>query len=405
MPKYIYKAKKGPKDFLEGSINAETYDGAVNKLSRMGYFPISVEEEGSASISGKTSYPLRRKKIRLSDLSIFTRQLSELLGAGVPLLQSLQVLSRQTENKQLRLVIDDLSKTIRDGGSLSGGLEKYPHVFSNLYVNITKSGELGGKLEDALIRLSEFLDKEEEMISRVQQALAYPALMCTVGLGTILILMTVVIPRMVAMFKDMEQALPIPTLILITVSNLLVRYWWMVILGVFFIAFAIKTRTKTTSGKLIFDKIKLRIPIIGSLINKIEVARLSRTLATLLNGGIAILPAMDAVIDTVQNEVIKLELEKARQDIKDGASFGRSLRDAKHLLPYTINMISVGEESGKLENVLFKVASSYESQSDKVIRLLMTVLEPLLILVMGLIVGFIVISMLLPIFQFNIMVR
>lgn len=405
MPKYIYKAKKGPGDIVEGVIDAETYDGAVSKLSNMGYFPIFVKEEGlAAQVSGK-AFSAARKKVRLADLSVFTRQLSELLGSGMPLLRGLQVLNQQTENKRLQSIIRDLSKTIQDGGTLSDGLAKHPKLFSSLYVNITKSGELGGKLEHALGRLADFLDKEEEMASRVRQAMAYPALMCAVGFATILVLLTIVIPRLVVMFEDIGQTLPLPTLILMGVSDFMVKYGWLIILAIGFMVFLIKRKASTAEGKAKLDIFKLNFPLIGALINKLEIARFSRTLATLLDSGIPILSAMDAVINTVQNEIIKGELKKARQDIKDGSSLGRSLKEATQIPPYVINMIMVGEEGGQLENVLFRIASSYEAQADKAIGILLTLLEPVLILIMGLVVGFIVISMLLPIFHFNIMIR
>jgi len=405
MPRYIYKAKKGPSDIVEGTIDAETYDGAVNKLSNMGYFPISVKEEGpAAQVSGK-AFSAARKRVRLTDLSVFTRQLSELLSSGMPLLRSLQVLNQQTENKRLQSIIRDLSKTIQDGGTLSDGLVKHPKLFSSLYVNITKSGELGGRLEHALGRLADFLDKEEEMTSRVRQAMAYPALMCAVGFATIVVLMTIVIPRLVIMFEDMGQTLPLPTLILMGVSDFMVKYGWLIILAIGLMVFLIKRKASTAEGRAKLDIFKLNFPLIGALINKLEITRFSRTLATLLDSGIPILSAMDAVINTVQNEIIKGELKKSRQDIKDGSSLGRSLKEATQIPPYVINMITVGEEGGQLENVLFRIASSYEAQADKAIRLLLTLLEPVLILVMGLVVGFIVISMLLPIFHFNIMIR
>jgi general secretion pathway protein F len=314
-------------------------------------------------------------------------------------------LSQQTESKRLQLIVTDLADTIQEGGTLSDGLAKYPSIFSSLYVSITRSGELGGKLEHALGRLSDFLDKEEEMISRVQQAIAYPVFTCAVGLITIVVLMTVVIPRFVVMFEDLGQALPLPTLILVSTSTLMLKFWWLIIAAVMGIGYLLRQRIRSREVKLKLDRLKLTLPVIGILINKIEIARLSRTLATLLDSGIAILPALDAVADTVQNEEIKSELDGARQQVRDGASLGRSLKDAAYLPPYVINMITVGEEGGQLERVLFRIAISYEAQTDKAIRLFMNLLGPALILVMGVIVGFIVISMLLPIFQFNIMIR
>jgi len=407
MPKFLYQAKKGPSDIVEGIVDAESHDGAVNKLSKMGYFPISVKEEGLEPTKSERGLAFLQEKIKVADLSVFTRQLSELLASGMPLLQGLHVLNQQTEKPKLRGIIRDIIKSLQDGGTLSEGLMKHPKVFSSLFVNVTKAGEIGGKLEYALTRLADFLDKDEDMKSRVQQAMAYPVLMCTVGFLTVFLLMTIVIPRLVAMFEDIGQALPGPTLFLITVSDFMVKYWWLIIAAVVSIAFALKRRVKTEEGKLQIDKLKLKIPVYGMLIRKIEITRFSRTLATLLDGGIPILQALDAVISTVQNEVIKQELKKARQDVRDGASLGASLSagGTAQMPPYVINMITIGEESGQLEKVLYRIAASYEAQTDKGIRLMMTLLEPLMILVMGLVVGFIVIAMLLPIFQFNLMVE
>lgn len=405
MPRYIYKAKKGPQELLEGTVDAETYNEAINKLAKQGYFPVSLQEEKEASLAAEKSTPFKRRKIRRLDISTFTRQISELLGSGVPLLQGLEVLSQQSTNKSFKLVIDDLSKTIQEGSTFSDALAKYPKLFSNLYVSITRSGELGGKLEYALGRLAGFMEKEDEMVSRVQQALAYPALMCTVGALTIIILMTVVVPRLVTMFTDIGQALPLPTQILIGISTFLTKYWWLVLFALIFAVYSVKRRLKSTEGRLALDAYLLKLPVVGPLINILEIARVSRTLATLLDSGIAILPALDSVVTTVQNQVIRAELVEGRDQVREGVSLGKSLKDAKNIPPYVVNMISVGEESGKLESVLFRVAASYELQADKAIRIFMTLLEPILILVMGFIVGFIVISMLLPIFQFNIMIR
>jgi len=405
MPKYAYKAKKGPRDVVEGTVDAETYGGAVDKLSKMGYYPISVEEEGPSDTRKDRSLFSGKKRVRPAELSEFTRQISELLASGVPLLQGLRILNQQTANKRFQFIIQDLTKTIRDGGTLSDGLLRHPGLFSSLYINITRAGELGGKLEYALSRLADFMDKEEDMRSRVQQAMAYPALMCAVGFITIFLLMTIVIPRLVVMFEDIGQALPTPTLILVGISNFSARFWWLILLAVGIAIFLIKRSAATAEGRLKVDTFKLGLPMYGPLMRKIEIARLSRTLATLLDSGIPILQALDAVISTVQNEVIKNELKKARQQVKDGASLGKSLSGTIQIPPYVINMITVGEESGQLEKVLYRIAISYETQTDKAVRLLMTLLEPVLILTMGLIVGFIVVSMLLPIFQFNIMIR
>jgi len=405
MPKYIYKAKKGPHDIIEGAVEAKTYNSALRHLSSMGYFPISVHEEAARLEKRLGAFPFVQKKLRTTELSMFTRQLSELLSSGMPLLPGLQLLGQQSGNKQLQAIIADLIKSIQGGSTLSEGLAKHPRTFSNFYMNITKSGELGGKMEHSLDRLADFLDKEEEMISRIRQAMAYPLLMCAVGFLTIILLITVIIPRLVVMFEDAGQALPLPTLIVMSISDFMLKYGWLVVLSIGVVVFTIKRAASTIEGRRKLDRIKINLPLLGAMAQKVEIARFSRTLATLLDSGIPILDALDSVVSAVQNEVMKDELKKVRQDVRDGASLGRSLAEATQIPPYVINMITVGEEGGQLEKVLYRIAVSYERQTDKAISLMMTLLEPALILVMGVVVGFIVVAMLLPIFQFNIMIQ
>ena len=405
MPRFIYKAKSGPANIKEGVIEADNQSQAVLKLSKMGFFILSVEEETAAFIKRSRGRLLFFKSIPLRVLSNFTRQLSNLLDSGLTMLNALSILIEQTENLYFRQVITNVRDDIRDGSTFSSALLKYPKVFSNLYVNMVSSGEISGSLEDVLKRLSDFMEKDEENISKVRSSMAYPALMAVVGLITIFILLTFVAPRLTAIFVDLGQALPLPTKILIWISSFLAMFWPIIIIGIVFGVIAFAKWSKTKEGKTILDSLKIKIPLIGVFIQKVEIARFSRTLATLIGNGVPVIQALSTASNTVDNIPIKQDMEQARKDVVEGAPLSAGIKKSKNFPPMVTNMIAVGEESGTLERSLFKIADSYDVEIDRTIKTITSLLEPGLILFMGLIVGFIVIAMLLPIFQLNLMVR
>jgi type II secretion system protein F len=404
MPIFIYKAKKGPTEIIEGTIESASHSTAIAKLSSMGLYPISISPEGARGQAqgGAGSF---FRKVRLHDLSIFTRQLADLLDSGLTLLNSINVIYQQTENRFFRSVIRDIRDQVRDGRPFSDALRRHPAVFSDLYVSMAHSGEAGGMLEEILARLAGFAEAREQLQTKVKSALAYPAVMASVGMLTIIVLITFVIPKIVAIFEDLGQSLPIPTAILIGISRFTVTYWYLVIGFLILMAFIWSRIARTDEGRIALDSIKLRIPIAGDLIGKSEIANFSRTLGTLLQNGVPILESLDVVSSTMQNAVLKKEVRDAYQEVRDGKSLSKSLSNKKNFPAFAINMLAVGEEGGSLEKSLFKVADSYERETDNVVKIMTSVLEPLLILVMGLIVGFIVVSMLLPIFEINIIAR
>ncbi len=405
MAKFIYKAKQGPEKIIDGAIEAESHESAVARISKMGYFPISVkrEEESLASSGGKALYLF--KKVKLHDLAIVTRQLADLLDSGLTLARALHVIHDQTENKYLRSVISDIRDDVEDGRPLSEATGKHPRIFSKLYVSMVRSGETGGALERILIRLAEFSETQQEIENKVKSALAYPIVMASVGIVTIFVLITFVIPRIVGMFEDLGQALPIPTAILVGVSNVIINYWYLILGGLGLAIFSFMRVRKTKEGRFYIDQFKLHMPVFGQLISKSEIARFSRTLATLLANGVPILTGLDVVADTMQNACLKRDIDEAYRFVRDGKSLAAGLARGKYFPMFATNMITVGEEGGQMEKALFKVADSYEREMDNAIKIMTSLLEPALIVVMGLVVGFIVISMLLPIFQINIITR
>jgi type II secretory pathway component PulF len=267
------------------------------------------------------------------------------------------------------------------------------------------SGETGGTLENVLGRLSDFLEKDEETISKIRASLAYPALMAFVGFITIFVLLSFVAPRLTIIFLDLGQTLPLPTRLLIAISSFFARFWFFIIISITFIAVSFNRWLKTKEGKRVFDGLKLKMPIIGDFIKRAEIARLGRTLGTLIANGVPIIQALNVAARTMGNDVIRQELEEAREMVVGGSTLSLSIKKKRYFPEMMINMIAVGEESGALENALFKVADTYDKEIDRSIKTFTSLLEPSLILFMGLVVGFIVISMLLPIFQINLMVR
>lgn len=401
MPRFTYRAKKGPKEEVSGSIEAENKNAALHKLTTMGYFPVSIEQEDIERVALRKHPFLRFRKVAIRDLSIFTRQLSDLLEAGLPLVRTLSVLQKQTENRFLQSVIADLRDSVQDGNPLSASLQKHPRIFSVLYVSMVKSGETGGGLENVLLRLAEFLESQEELNTTVHRAMAYPALMAIVGTATIVVLITFVIPKIVSMFQDLNQTLPLPTVILLNISYFMRDFWWILVGGCCLVYFAFVRITRTHEGKLIIDRFKLTFPVMGQLILRAEIARLARTLSTLLNNGVPILEALSVVTNVMENETIKEDIRLAQREVREGAGLAKGLGKGSYFPAFVNNMIAVGEESGALEKALLKVAISYEREADKTVKILTSLLEPVMILTMGLIIGFIVIAMLLPIFEIS----
>ncbi|MBU1147000.1 MAG: type II secretion system F family protein [Candidatus Omnitrophica bacterium] len=390
MSKFIYKAKKGPKEVIEGKIEAESEAQAVKQLMQEGYYPIWVKE-----VSALTAQ--KRRPVKTKDLAIFTRQLSELLDSGLALYESLNIIENQIELPGLKDIIRGIREKVRDGNTFSDALKDYPRVFSELYVNLVRSGEAGSMLRDVLNNIADFLEKEEDVRSKIIAALMYPMLMLAVGAATIFILMAFVIPKIADMFVDMGEALPLPTRILVGFSDFVRAYW--LLLAIFTCAaifFILRSKSKS-----IMDRFKLKLPVLGDLVKDSEFARFSRTLSMLLKNGVAILSALKVTSDVIENEVIKAEVLRVYNDVKEGSSLASAIKKNTGFPQFIINMAIIGEEGGMLDKTLLKAAKSYELESDRKIKILSSLLEPAIILVMGVVVGFIVISMLLPVFQIS----
>ena len=391
---------------MEGSLAAETEQEALAKLGELGYFPLSIDREDTPTQTDVRPQPSGRlTKIRRQDLSLVTRQLADLLEAGLTLMRALDVLREQTEHPRVRDVLADVASQVRDGRSLSESLATYPRIFSPLYISMVRSGEVGGMLGGVLARLAEISEKEDEVYGKVRSALAYPTLILVVGIGTVAALLIFVIPKLVSLFHEVGQTLPLPTRILIELSRWLGTYWWLMLLGAAGAVVLLRRTTRSAAGRLALDRTKLRLPVWGPLIQRVELARFARTLATLLRHGVPILPAMQVAVQATGNELLRGELQHIGEQLRGGTTLSQGMRRGRLFPALVIHMVAVGEEAGALERSLLKIAETYERDVDRLIRTMTSLVEPVMILLVGSVVGFIVISMLLPIFQMDLLAR
>ncbi len=408
MPVYEYKALNVKGKKVSGIIDAEGAQIARQKLRSSGIFPVSVSEV--QDVTGKKEHGAGAfirifNRVKPSEVALMTRQLATLVGAGFPLVNAVDTLIPQMPAYALKKILAGIKESILEGNSFSRALSPFPRVFSSLYVNMVHAGETSGTLEIVLERLAELTEKQEAFKNRLRTALTYPLLMAFIGALVLFLLMTYIIPGITSIFTDMDQQLPAPTRFLITVSDLLKSFWWVVALGMVIAALSFHGVKKTEKGHRLIDKTVLLIPIAGQLIRKLAAARFSRTLGSLLENGVSMLTALDIVKNIVGNVLIADAVESAATEVERGESLGGALGGTGVLPNLCIQMIQVGEQSGELESMLNKVADVFEIEVESSVMRLTSLLEPLMILVMGVVVGFIVLSICLPIFEMNQLVR
>jgi type II secretion system protein F len=402
MPTFVYRAKDTKGETISGTMEAEGPHAVTSRLQTMGYFPLQIRDEGKRrqSVAGLIQN-LRRQRIRTTDLTTFNRQLADLIGAGVTLVKALNIIVTQTTAEALRGVVNQVSADVQGGDTLAQALSKHPRAFSKIYVAMVRAGETGGMLEGVLSRLADFAEAEDELKGRVKSMLIYPCIMVTVGIAAVTILMTVVMPKITGIYKDLNQTLPAITQTLIAISTFLGHFWWVVVVGAAALGAGFWKFIHTEDGKTIFDTWTLRVPVLGTVVQKREIARFARTFGALLHNGVSILPALEIVIEVMTNNIVRREVAQIPQNISQGSGVANPLRGSKVFPPVVVNMIAIGEETGRLAEVLSRVAQSYEIEVDRSVRALVSLIEPMIILSLGMVVGFIVIAMLLPIFSLD----
>jgi type II secretion system protein F len=402
MPRYKYIAKSHPEKSTSGEIEAESERDAINKLIQMGYFPISIKGD---NLSEAKAGILNFRRVSNKEIALFTEQLSSLIESGVSILNSLNTISGQTKNKYLKAVLYDVIARIKDGNSLSDSLAAHPDVFSGLYSSLMHTGEASGNLKNTINQLAEFLEKQEEFKNSLCSSLIYPAFVCAVGVLTVAVLLIFVIPRLVNMFEDMGQMLPLPTRILISASGFMRSYWWLIFLTVSICIFLFYRVLRTMQGRTAWDRLKLKMAILGPIILKTEISRLTRTLSLLLSGGMPITSGLEISTTVIDNQILKAEAIRFKDLICNGSSLSVAFKTSRLFPDVVTNIVEIGEETGVLDKSLLRIAEDYEKEVSRTLKTLTRMLEPVIILVMGLIVGFIVLSMLLPIFQINLIAR
>jgi general secretion pathway protein F len=378
-------------------------DGTVAlKLQEMGLLPVRIGTAARQSVFVREmEWPWQSKKVHPKDLLIFTQELRTLVHAGFPLDRSLTILGHLAESPAMAEVIKDVLKEVKGGKSFSEGLAKYPEVFPKVYINMIKAGEAGGILDEILNRLVNYLETGSELRSYVIGAMIYPALLSVVGLLSVTILTLFVVPKFTLIFRDMGVPLPLPMAILSFLCNIISGYWWLALLGIGITGFYIRQFRKSDEGRLKWDRWLLQIPLMGKVLKKMDVARFSRTLGTLLHGGVPLLQSMTIVRDVISNQSIAKMIEPIRNGIKKGEGISLPMRQSGVFPPLAMHLVEVGEESGKLDAMLIQVAEIYDVDVRNNVKRLISFFEPALILLMGILIGTIVVSMLLAIFSIN----
>ena len=420
MPVYEYKGLTTEGRDVSGIIDADSPKTARVKLRQSGIYPTDVVEGageatyGFSSAEGKErSGPARSwlsriqvsERAGLMEVALMTRHLATLTAAKLPLMEALSALVDQLEKGELKRIVAGTRERVKEGSSLAAALSQYPAVFSEIYINMVKAGEASGTLDGMLLRLADYLEYQVKLRNQLIATLTYPVFMVIIG-GLILFgLVTFIVPKITLIFEEVHQILPWPTVILIAVSHFLNRYWWVVLGAGVLGLFGFQQYIKTPEGRVRHDRFLLRVPIIGRVILMVEISRFTRTLSTLLTGGVPLLSALDVVRNVVQNTVLAEAIDRARQNIGEGQSLAEPLRKSRMFPPLVTHMIAVGEKSGELEPMLVKVSEAYDNEVEAIISTLTALLTPVMILVMGAIIGFIVMAILLPIFELSQIVR
>ena len=392
MPAFQYTARDAKGELKTGTIEAANKDDVMTQLRQKRMNVVKVEEQAKAKQKTGGSIAMR-------DIVIFTRQFSTMINSGLPLVQALDILSKQTENKTLAAVTRQVVFDVESGHTVADALAKHPKAFSDLYVNMVAAGEAGGILDTILMRLATFMEKNDALVRKVKGAMIYPGVIMSVAVIAVTVLLIFVIPVFQGMFASVGLALPLPTRIVIGMSNLLKGYWWLLGGGGFAAYTAITRYYKTPAGKLNIDKLLLKMPVLGDVLRKSAVSRFTRTLGTLISSGVSILDGLEITAKTSGNRVIEDAIMQSRASIAGGDTISAPLAKSSVFPPMVISMIAVGEQTGGLDEMLSKIADFYDEEVDAAVSALLSAMEPIMIVFLGVVVGGMVVACYLPIFD------
>lgn len=397
MATFKYSARDANGRVVAGAIDADTEVMVIGKLQEMGFFVTSLEKAAQRADLGAGLRRLR--KVGMRELTVFARQFATMVNAGLSMVRTLSILEQQTESHKLRGIVGEVRKDVEEGMTLSDALGKHPETFNTLTVNMVRAGEIGGVLDDVLNRLAVFFEKDLSLRQKVRAALTYPAAIFIFAIGVIFFLVFFILPQFIGFFEGMDLVLPLPTRILIWFTKTLTGFWY-VFLGFLLLGlYGMRMYTSTPAGRMNFDRFKLRVPVFGSLVRKVIISRFTRTLGTLITSGVPIMQALEVVARAVENKVVSQAIENVRSSIREGESIALPLQASGLFPPMVVQMTSVGEETGTLDNMLQKIADFYDAEVETTLTQLTSILEPLLIMFLGFVVGFIVLSFYMPLYQ------
>ena len=395
MPQYKYKARESGGGALEGILEAENEKAVVSNLRSKGLIVVSVElKKKKSALFGEP-----KKKIKLGDVVIFSRQLATMVNAGLPLVQSLHILAEQSENPSFKKILKEIEQNVETGANFSDAMAKFPAVFSELFINLVRAGEASGMLDEILHRLATYLESIDNLVRKVRSAMVYPIAVSVMAMLVVTVLMVKVVPTFKSIFSDFQADLPLPTMILIGISELMQKYF-LVGIGVIAISFfLLRKYLATEKGKFKFDNLKLKMYVFGPIFRKVAVSKFTRTLSTLVKSGVPILTSLEIVGKTAGNVVIEKAVIDVRDSIREGESIAQPLSKCGVFPHMVVQMIRVGEETGSLESMLSKISDFYDDQVDAAVAGLTSIIEPILIAFLGIVIGAIVIAMFMPIFK------
>ena len=390
MPTFAYTARTLGGELKTATMDAASRDEVVAQLRRQKLIVVKIDEEKAKKRMGR---------IKTRDIVIFTRQFATMINAGLPLVQALDILSRQSENKALQDVTRQVVYDVESGHTVADALRRHPKAFPDLYVNMVAAGEAGGILDTILLRLATFLEKNDALVGKVKSAMIYPAVIMSVAVVAIVVLLIFVIPVFQNMFASVNLSLPLPTRVVIGLSSFLKHYWWLMGAGIWGGIFMLRQFYRTPAGKLRVDSFMLHMPVLGDLLRKSAVSRFTRTLGTLISSGVSILDGLEITAKTAGNQVIHNAIMESRASIAGGDTISAPLQKSAVFPPMVISMIAVGEQTGGLDEMLTKIADFYDTEVDTAVSGLLSLMEPIMIVFLGVIVGGMVVAMYLPIFD------
>ncbi len=395
MPLFEYTARNQTTgQIMKGSLDVPSRDDVIGHIKKNKMIMVSIREAPK-----QIRFNFKSSGIKTRDVVIFTRQFATMINAGLPLVQSLDILAKQTENKALQDVTRAVVYDVESGHTLADAFSKHPKAFTDLYVNMVAAGEAGGILDTILLRLATFLEKSDALVRKVKGAMIYPGVIFTVAGVAVSVLLIFVIPTFQTMFASVNLELPLPTRVVIGASQLLINYWWAVIGGLALAFFAVRQHYRTPKGRKQIDAMMLKAPVLGDLLRKSAVSRFTRTLGTLISSGVSILDGLEITAKTAGNRVIHDAVMESRQSIAGGETIAAPLERSKVFPPMVISMIAVGEQTGGLDEMLSKIADFYDEEVDVAVSALLSLMEPIMIVVLGVVVGGMVVAMYLPIFD------